>query len=527
MKLDADQLSLAGRKAVSARQWATVSACARELLQLDGHSGEGFFLAGLASKAARDGDAAIASLERALAVDSARYDAALELANLYCAARRNGEAYALVQSYAGSLSNSPVYSHMAGLVYSGIGLPELAWPHFECANRLQPEVDMFQASLATCAVFLGRTGEAVELYQTLLASHPTHQRNHYQLSRLLVAKDRVHIDSMLEVLERTGQSPDKNVFMYYAIGKEFEDLGQWEDAFRFFRKAGDAVASVARYRIEDDLSLIDSIIRTCSSDWLAAGAAAADAAYLDRRPIFVVGLPRTGTTLVERIIASHSKVQSLGETQFMQMVVRRESRVQSEQKITPAMVEAAARVPIDSIGAGYRQMIDYRLGKEPVVIDKLPFNIFYLGFIAKAFPEAGIVVVNRDPLDACFAMYKQVFTWAYKFSYTLDGLAQFYPAYQRLLNHWREQLGDRVTEIAYEDLVTDQEPETRRLLAALDLPFEEACLRFDENRTATTTASAVQVREKVHGRSVGRWRRYERQLEPLRVALENAGIDVG
>ena len=526
MNLDANQLSLAGRKAVSARQWATVSACARKLLQLNGDSAEGFFLAGLASKAARNGDAAVASLERALKADAGRYDAAIELANLYCAARRNGEAYSLVRSYENRLSNSPVYSHMAGLVYSGIGLPELAWPHFERANRLQPGVDMFQASLATCAVFLGRSDEAIALYRALIERHPTHQRNHYQLSRLLQAENREHIDAMLDVLKRTDQSPDKNVFMYYAIGKEFEDLGEWEQAFTFFRKAGDAVASVARYRLESDLSLIETFMRVCNGDWLATDNASSDEGYLDRRPVFVVGLPRTGTTLVERTIASHSMVQSLGETQFTQMVVRRESGIASEEKITPAMVEAAAQVPIERIGEGYRQMIDYRLGDEPVFVDKLPFNIFYLGFIAKAFPNAGIVVVNRDPMDACFAMYKQVFTWAYKFSYTLDGLAKFYPVYRRLLAHWREQLGTRLIEVDYEDLVADHDGETRRLLAALDLPFEDACLRFNENRTASTTASAVQVREKVHSRSVGRWRRYERQLEPLRAGLANAGIDI-
>jgi hypothetical protein len=244
----------------------------------------------------------------------------------------------------------------------------------------------------------------------------------------------------------------------------------------------------------------------------------------DKTPIFIVGLPRTGTTLIDRIIASHSNVRSVDETQFMQMVLRRECGIVSEQKMIPEMIEAAARIDIGEIGRGYMDMVTYLLGGEPMFVDKLPFNIFYLGFIAKAFPDARIVHVRRNPMDSCFAMYKQVFTGAYKFSYTLEGLGRFYPAYVRLVDHWREMLGSRMIEVAYEDLVGDQEGQTRKLLEALGLDFEGACLNFDRNTAASFTASAVQVREKIHTRSVNRWKRFEEHLRPLANYLENAGI---
>jgi len=129
-------------------------------------------------------------------------------------------------------------------------------------------------------------------------------------------------------------------------------------------------------------------------------------------------------------------------------------------------------------------------------------------------------------MDACFSMYKQVFTWAYKFSYDLDSLGKYYIAYERLCQHWRETLGDRLVEIQYEELVSDQEGQTRHLLDGLGLEFEEACLNFEKNVAPTATASSVQVRQKVHTGSVGRWRRYEKQLEPLRRLLDAAGIPV-
>jgi hypothetical protein len=312
--------------------------------------------------------------------------------------------------------------------------------------------------------------------------------------------------------------------MYYAIGKELEDLARWDEAFDYYKLAGDAVASVARYDVAADIGLIDRIIETCSAGWLADGPGAGQPA--DQTPIFVVGLPRTGTTLTERILASHSRVQSVGETQFLQMTLRQVSGVETVEGMNPAILAAAARQDAARIASGYMDAVRYRLGDQPMFIDKLPFNFLYLGFIAKAWPQAGIVYLRRNPMDTCFAMYKQVFTWAYKFSYTLEGLGRYYVAHHRLLEHWRKVLGPRLIEVEYEALVSDQEAQTRRLLDRLGLAFEPACLEFEKNEAASATASSVQVREKIHTRSVDRWRHFERQLQPLRAMLESAGIAV-
>lgn len=517
------QLSITARRAIPMKGWPTVDACAREILRRDPDSAEGWFLAGLVAKTRQTQDAAIDAFSKALDRDAARYDAAIELANQFAAARLHGKAVRLIDAHVDKLSNSPLYLNMAGMVYSGAGLPDRAWPLFERADALQPGIDLFQANMATCAFFLGRLDDARRRYRDLLQRHPTHQRYHYQLAQLGKAPDSSHVDEMKAVIEQTKLPPDRNIFMYYAIGKELEDLEQWQEAFRYYRMAGDAVASVAKYDVSSDVALIDTFISVCNADWLREGASSDTSG---KTPIFVVGLPRTGTTLTERIIASHSNVRSVDETQFMQMVIRRVSNVDSEEKMTPEMVEAAAKLDPSVIRDGYLELVDYKLGEEPMFADKLPFNVFYLGFIAKAWPAARIVVVNRNPMDSCFAMYKHVFTWAYKFSYTLEGLGTFYPAYRRLLDHWRATLGDRIVEIDYEKLVTNQQAETRRLLDRLGLDFEDACLNFEKNTTATLTASAAQVREKVHSRSVDRWKHYEAQLEPLRTMLENAGIPV-
>lgn len=518
---------MTARQAVRTGDWPTVATCANQILQRDRSSAEGYFLSGLVEKASNRHLRAAQTFEQALALDPGRYDAAIELADLYSIARRNGETAALLHKYEPFLDNSPVYLDMAGKVYTDIGLPQKAWPLFKKASELQPGVDLFQANLAACSVYLGKIEEAAKIYRSLLYRFPNHRRNHYRLARLQRATDRSHIELMQQILRESDESPDKNIFLYYAIGKELEDLGEWEEAFQYYHMGGNAVCSVAKYDVAEDIALIDRMIEVCNAAWLRDTENDSEPADTSRTPIFVVGLPRTGTTLVERIISSHSNVQSLGETQFLQMVLRRESGIASTENMTPAMIEAVAGKDMGLIARGYMDAATYRLGDEALFIDKFPFNFLYVGFIARAWPNTRIVYVVRNPMDACFSMYKAVFTWAYKFSYSLEGLGRYYVAHDRLLKHWQATLGDRLIEVSYEDLVNDQEQQTRLLLGKLGLEFEQNCLDFERNEEPSTTASSVQVRQKVHSDSVGRWTRFARQLQPLREYLENAGIHVG
>ena len=435
--------------------------------------------------------------------------------------RRHAAAAALVARYREQLSDSPVYLNLAGAVCASIGLPDQAWPLFARACELQPGVDLFESNLAACSVFVGRIELARDLYRSLLDRYPEHQRYHYQLARLGTATDDAHVRAMQRVIAEAAQPHERNVFMYYAIGKELEDLERWDEAFEYFRQAGDAVAGVADYDVRDDEALIDTIINTCNASWLAAPARPLP---VSRTPIFVVGLPRSGTTLVDRILSTHSDVASVGETQYLPMAVRDASGIVGDRRMTPDMIRAAASAPIGGIARAYEERLAFRLGHESVFVDKLPFNVLYLGFIAKAFPRARLVLLRRHPMDACFAMYKQVFTGSYKFSYAQNTLARFYVAYRRLVEHWQNVLGERLVIVDYEGLAARPAEEIRQLLGAAGLPFEAACLAFASNRSATATASAVQVREGIHTRSVGRWQRYESQLQPLRQHLENAGV---
>jgi tetratricopeptide (TPR) repeat protein len=520
----ASRLSATARRAIGARDWPTVERCARELLQFDRRGAEGWFLLGLAEKAAGNLQRAADALSRTLHYDAGRYDAAVELAAIHSAGLRNSEAGTLLDRYEPNLANSPYYLHMAATTWTHMGMHARAWPLYRSANQLQPGIEKFQASLAACAVLMGRVDEAKTLYLDLLEKHPRHQRNHYELARLERARNRTHIDQMIEVLDETRLSPDRNIFLYYAIAKELEDIGEWDESFHYYKLGGDAAAGVARaagYRVASDVAVIDCIREACSGEWLRAGDPRVDGEEPSPAPIFVVGLPRTGTTLTERIIASHSQVETADESFFLQMAVRKASGVQGREDVSARMIRMAARENPAVIRRHYLSAISYRLSGKPLFVEKYPLNFLYLGFIARAFPEARIVHLGRHPMDACFAMYKQSF---FRFAYTLEDLAEYYVAYDRLSRHWRDHLGDRIIEVEYESLVSDPDVRIRELLAGLGLEFEQACLDFHLNSAPSATASAVQVREKAHTRSVARWKKFEKQLRPLRERLEEAGI---
>ncbi len=523
---DLSRISAIARKSARAKDWATVNTCAREILGRDRKNPEGWFLSGLVEKAAGRTQAAVAAFSKALKIDPNRYDAAIELAFQHWYLLRHHKARDLLQRYESLLSNSPLYLDMAANLYSRLGLHARAWPLYKKASELQPEIYRFQESLAACAVLLGKIQEARVIYVRLLEGYPKHQKNHFELSRLERAKDDTHVKQMKEVLNSTRLPAEKNIFLYYALGKELEDLGQWEEAFKFYKLGGDAAAAVSKtsgFDIGSQTGLIDRIIEVCNIDWLTTGIDKRKQPKLRKTPIFIVGLPRTGTTLTERIVASHSQVESADESLFMQIAIKSVSGIKSGDSMNRAIIEAAAKKDIRLIAKGYLDAVDYRLSDRPMFIDKLPDNFLYLGFIAKAFPQAHIIHLRRNPMDACFAMYKQSF---FSFAYTLENLGRYYVAFDRLRRHWGKALKDRVIEVEYESLVADPEGQTRALLDRLGLDFEQACLDFHLNKTPSATASAAQVREKAHTRSINKWKNFASQLQPLKDYLEKAGISV-
>lgn len=240
--------------------------------------------------------------------------------------------------------------------------------------------------------------------------------------------------------------------------------------------------------------------------------------------IFIVGLPRSGTTLIERVLAAHSQVQAIGELKTFGIATHKLSGVDDPRRLSPEVIAAAAQIDPLAIAELYQRESAFLHDGSAYVIDKLPANHEYIGLIKLAFPDAVIVTLDRNPMDALFGSYKVLFTGAYGWSYTQDDLADHYSHFRDLMAYWKSVLGNSLVEVSLEAVIKDPETEIRRLIAACRLPFEAACLKPHEAKGAVSTASAVQVRSPINSKGVGAWKKYQTELEPLRQRLEKMGF---
>ena len=509
-----NRLSQQARDAIFRRDWQTLGRAASAMLQEAPHDAETLFLAGVHAKSQQEYALAIDYFRRGLEIDPERHDLTVELASQLMRTKEHSEAHGLLVSAGARLSNSPYYSDMAATTFIGLGLPSEALPHAKNAYDLQPEVDLFAGNLASCCGFVGETARAVELYESLLAKRPGNRRNHYFLSKLRKAVDHSHIDVMKGILSDDPESDSRNIFLLFALGKECEDLALWADAFSWYQRGCRAAASLR----PDGLDLELEKLRAGASRPVnrATRGPGEQTLESDYQPVFIVGLPRSGSTLVERALANHTQVQSVGETRYFEQALE-----QVFGDIPSALSEFSACDPEQNaaVANAYIEALRFRLGPESTVIEKLPLNFNFVPAIASAFPQASFIYTHREPEAACFSMYKQLFGSECLFSYDLEDVAHYFTAHSEFRAQFAKELPERWIEISYEQLVAEPHALISALLERLSLPIEAACFNPETNSSASMTASATQVRAPIHKGASQIWRNFKPHLQPMLTAL--------
>jgi Flp pilus assembly protein TadD len=417
-----------------------------------------------------------------------------------------GQALAAAEAAEKIIGGAPQAVDALGAMFGLLGLHQRAAELFRRAVAARPDVPQYLFNLAATERMTGLL-DAAEVHCDAAISLD----RHYSLAHYLRADLRTqsaarnHI-AELEALIREGKlSAPGEVMLRFALAKECEDLDQHARAFDHVEAGSDLQRRSISYDAKVEIAEIDRIIGTQTRAWLGScppGSNVAD-------PVFVVGLPRTGTTLVERIIASHRAMTSAGETGAFAVELRRATKT------------AANSLDMADLGRRYVGSITaFRVPPSRRFADKTLQNYLYCGMIHAALPRAKIILVQRRPLDACWAIYKAHFQGKFLFSYHQVELAEYFLAFRRLARHWKSTLPPHaLLEVNYEDIVSDPATESRRLIEFTGLPWDEKVLRFHESQTPSATASAVQIRRPVYTSSVGKWRHHRERLQPLYARL--------
>lgn len=485
-------------------------ATAEQVLTQHPRAAEASFVAAVAS--AESGRIADALSHIKIAVesspDNAEYHA--QNARILLLGRREGEAMVAARSGVAAGSDNPLVLDTLGCVFARLGAHDEALPLFERAVDVAPEVTEYRFNLASTLGFFGRVDDAAAHYEAIIARQPAHGRAHLGLVGLRRSSTEGQVERVEAALSG-AQDPVERVRLHYAAAAVLENLGQNDQCFAHLASGNAIHRAALAYDFSADEAVFDTVRRAFNRELpLVADSGVVDA------PLFVVGLPRTGTTLVDRILSSHPQVTSAGELQAMPLAVKQLSQTRSRLVLDPSTIEALAGRSAHALGELYLTRARQNAGAESArFTDKFPLNFLYIGWIVEALPNAYIVCLRRGAMDTVWSNFKHLFATGspyYRWSYDLMDTARYVLMFQRLMSFWRQRFPGRVHEVSYEQLVADQEAQTRRLLAHCGLDWDRACLEFHTSPAPVSTPSAQQVRQPINARAVGRWRDYEKHL---------------
>ena len=507
---------------------AAHEACLAILRQDPAHA-DAWFLCGVIAAGNGLHARAVEIFERALSLAPGNPEYLGEQARSLVADRRPGPALERAREAMAADPVDPRVLSNLGTVFSHCGEPAEALPCFErvCERyRQQPPADKAVAAdawfnLGATRKFTGDFTASEAAYEAAIALQPTLFKAHSALAQLRRQTAQDNHLARLEALHRYVETPSDQLHLGHALAKEREDTGDFQGSLQALAWGKSAQASAVGYRHQRDKALFDTLV-----NHYGPGVFTGDPpGCRSEEPIFGVGMPRTGTTLVERILGNHSQVFAAGELAAFPIEAKRLAGTPGAEVLDSATLEAALQVDPRALGDAYLAGTRPRTGHTPRFIDKLPLNVLYLGLIRRALPGAKLVCLRRDPMDTCLSNYRQLFASNFPhYFYNLDLLdcGRYYLQFDRLLAHWQQVIPGGVHELRYETLVAEPEATARALLDYCGLPWEAGVLSNGRG-AAVATASAVQVRQAIYRSSVDRWKHYGDALAPLHALLVEGG----
>ncbi len=485
---------------------------------------------------AQNWDGALANIDRALSLEARDSRFWLLRAQCMLMLGRMPQACEAAQVALRTASADPVLLDAIGTLFSRANDQPRAAAAYDRAVALAPNDSRLLFNRAAVRRYLGELTEAERDYDQVIALRPNDYEAYANRSQLrMQTRESNHAAELEALLAADIGDWRGEVQLRHALAKEYEDLREYERSFRHLQRGAQLRRNHLSYDVAADVATVDWIIQSFPATSAAfAGTPAGRSSALppeadeavQAAPIFIVGLPRSGSTLVERILGSHSEISSAGEPHHFALAIVEAVRRQSGSAQLPRreLVARSADVDFAVLGRDYLERVRAAGLDGARFTDKMPLNYLYCGLIRRALPAARIVHVSRHPMAACYAIYKTLFKDGYPFSYDLSELARYYAAYRRLMQHWETTLPGAILDLRYEDLIADPEGEIRRLLRFCGLEWQHGCIEFHLNPSPTTTASAAQVRRPMYDTSLAQWRHYECQLAPLRSQLSAAGI---
>ncbi|MBE1159864.1 tetratricopeptide repeat-containing sulfotransferase family protein [Dyella acidiphila] len=509
-------------QAFNRHDWAVVKQLALQLQPLAPTDAMAPFMGGVAHMQLQQLPEAAHLLGQAMQLEPARAEYAVEYAKSLALMRRMREAQEIAQK---ALALGPVHPatlNTLGVVFSQAHAHALAVEAFRRQVAALPNQAQARFNLAYALTVMGDEAEAERELEMCIRLDPRYWQAHWTLAQLRRQTPQSnHVERLRTLLAQYPGQAAAQLYVNMALGKECDDLGDYPAAFEHYRR-GKAAASVAG---KQSAQRDEAMFKRLMQSFPAGAEHIADGAH-GSAPIFIIGMPRSGTTLLDRILSSHPAIYSAGELQDFPATLQRVYGGATPILLDPDLPARVRQLDWTQLGERYLDATRAHAEQAAHFIDKLPHNFLYAGFIARALPGAKIICLRRDAMDTCLGNFRHLFersTSYYDYSFDLLDTGRYYAGFDRLMAHWQQALPGRVLEVAYEDLIDAQEATIRTLLDFCGLPWDDACLQSERNAAPVNTPNAWQVRAPVYRTAIGRWRHYAPQLEELRQLLAEQG----